>query len=119
MIGATELEDEQVAVISPKGLKPRNIDTVVNGKRYQTEKATLIASNIHWNGRDYRVGGKNTYLFRTPNDNYFVQYESDNANEPDRIVPLNVDEAREQYAKLPSEKMPFLEAFPGTKFEEG
>jgi hypothetical protein len=91
---------------------------VVEGKRYRTSAATLLASGPAWDERlgqeprrrlDVRVGGldlsaivggrgwerlgRQASLFRTLKGNYFVQFQSTWPGERDRLLPLSQDEA--------------------------
>ena len=94
------------------------MDVLVEGKRYRTSAATLLASGPAWDERlgqeprrrlDVRVGGldlsaivggrgwerlgRQASLFRTLKGNYFVQFQSTWPGERDRLLPLSQDQA--------------------------
>jgi hypothetical protein len=119
------------------------MDVVVEGKRYRTAAAPLLASGRAWDERlgdeprrllDVRVGGldlsaivggrgweqfgRQAFLFRTLKGNYFAQFQSTWPGERDRLLPLSQDEAMRLYGELPEKKLSFEEAFPGVEIEE-
>jgi hypothetical protein len=119
------------------------MDVVVDGKRYRTAAASLLASGPGSDERlgderrrllEVRVGGVvlsavvggrgwerlgwQAFLFRTQKGNYFVQFQSTWLGERDRLLPLSLDEAMRLYGELPDKKASFEEAFPGVEIEE-
>ncbi|MGA2671089.1 MAG: hypothetical protein ABSF21_06735 [Dehalococcoidia bacterium] len=99
-------------------MQPLNMNWVVGGKRYRTDKATLIAHDAYWNGHSWEQGSCNTFLFRTPNGNFFAQYQTLLPVETGKIVPLVVDEAVSQYHSLYKKEVPFAVAFPSVKVKD-
>lgn len=122
---------------------PHLMDVVVEGKRYRTATATLLASGPAWDERlgdehrhllEVRVGGVDlsavlggrgweplgwqAFLFRTPKGNHFVQFQSTWPGDRDRLFPLSPDEAMRLHGELPEKKVSFEEAFPGVEIEE-
>jgi hypothetical protein len=122
---------------------PHLMDVVVEGKRYRTSAATLLASGPAWDERlgdeprrllDVRVGGLElsaivggrgwerlgwqAFLSRTLKGNYFVQFQSTWLSERDRLLPLSQADAMRLYGELPDKKLSFEEAFPGVEIEE-
>ena len=95
-------------------MQPHMMDVVVEGKRYPTSAATLLASGPNW---DERLGWQG-FLFRTPKGNHFVQFQSTWPGERDRLFPLSQDEAMRLYGELPEKKVSFEGAFPGVEIEE-
>lgn len=93
-------------------MQPESMVWVVAGKRYRTDKATLIAHDAYWNGYSCEQGGRNTFLFRTPRHEYFAQYQSMLPGETNRIAPLGTDEAVALYQALRKKEVPFRVAFP-------
>jgi hypothetical protein len=53
-------------------MTPRPTSEIINGKRYSTETATLIAGNDYWDGQNWERRGRNEFLYRTPRGNYFL-----------------------------------------------
>jgi len=101
-------------------MQPLNMTSIVAGKRYQTNKSTLIAHDEYWNGYSCEQGGRNTFLFRTSNGNYFAQHQTllPREVETGKIVPLEVDEAVSLYHSLFKKEVPFVVAFPSVKVED-
>ena len=122
---------------------PHLMDVVVEGKRYRTSAATLLASGHAWDERlgdeprrllDVRVAGLDlsaivggrgwewlgwqAFLFRTLKGNYFVQFQNTWPGERDRLLPLTQNDAMRLYGELPDKKLSFEEAFPGVEIEE-
>jgi len=93
-------------------MQPENMVWVAAGKRYRTETATLIAHDAYWNGYSCEQGGRNTFLFRTPNGNFFAQHQSLLRGETNKITPLDINEAIALYQSLPKKEVPFRVAFP-------
>jgi hypothetical protein len=99
-------------------MQPQNMIWVVAGKRYCTDKATLIAHDEYWNGYNCEQGGRNTFLFRTPNGNFFAQHQTLLPGEINRINPLNTTEAIALYQALHKKEVPFRVVFPDIKVED-
>lgn len=99
-------------------MQPRNMNWVVAGKRYRTDKATLIAHDSYWNGHSWEQGGRNIFLFKTLKGNFFAQYQTLLPGEFDKITPLGIDEAIALYQSLRKKEVPFRVAFPYIKAED-
>ena len=97
---------------------PRPMNIVVNGKRYRTDAATLIASDAFWDGRNWERKGRNTFLYKTEKGNYFAQYQSKRRGEYDFLKPVTVDEAVQLYSNLPVKERDFSYAFPDITIED-
>ncbi len=91
---------------------------VIDGKRYDTKTASVIASNEYWDGNKYDRGGTNTHLYRTPNGRYFVVYSTCWQGARSRIEALTQQQAMEMYEQLPKAAVEYEEAFPGEVAEE-
>ncbi len=100
-------------------MQPENMIWVVAGKEYRTDKATLIAHDEYWNGYNCEQGGRNIFLFRTPNGNFFAQHQTLLPGEINRIVPLETNEAIALYQSLYKKEVPFAVAFPSIKVRDG
>jgi hypothetical protein len=101
-------------------MQPLNMTYVVAGKRYRTDTATLIAHDAYWNGYKWEQGGCNTFLFRTPNGNFFAQHQTllPHEVETGKIAPLEIDEAVSLYHSLYKKEVPFVVAFPDVNVED-
>jgi len=99
-------------------MKPVKMIKVVDGVKYDTEKATIIAHDCYWDGHNMERNGRNTYLYKTPKGRYFATYLSLWQGEIDRLEPLTVDEAVALYERLPEKEVEFEEAFPTVDVEE-
>ena len=91
---------------------------VINGKRYSTETATVIASNAYWDGSNYERTGTNRHLYRTINGSYFEVFSTCWEGARNTLEPLSLAQAKQRYQELPEEEAPFEEAFPGEVVEE-
>lgn len=99
-------------------MQPRIMNWVIAGKRYRTDKATLIAHDAYWNGHNWEQGGHNTFLFRTHKGNFFAQHQTLLPGESDKIAPLEINEAISLYHLLPKKEVPFVVAFPDIEVED-
>lgn len=99
-------------------MHPKSLSIIVNGKRYRTDTASLIASDAYWDGRNWERHGRNTFLLKTLKGNFFAQYQSKRRGEHDYIKPLSIDEAIQLYEQLPEKVAEFADAFPGVHVED-
>ncbi len=99
-------------------MDPKPMIEIIAGKRYRTEAAELLAADSYFDGDSYERAGRNTFLFRTPNGNYFMQHQTTWERERDCLTPLARDEAVRLFTELPAKKVDFEEAFPGIKVED-
>lgn len=90
---------------------------IIDRKVYDTETATLIASNRFWDGSNFERGGRNTYLYKTPNGRYFAHHTTQWQGERDSIEAMTTEEAKKLYEELPEHDLDFEAAF-GEKPEE-
>jgi hypothetical protein len=85
---------------------------VIGGKKYNTETATLIASDVYWDGSNHERNGRNTWLYRTPKGAFFQVIGTQWQGERDTLEPLSEAEAKELYERLDDENaVPWEEAF--------
>ena len=91
---------------------------IINRKLYDTETATLIASNRYWDGSNWERHGRNTYLYRTPKGAYFRHDTTQWQGERDNIQALTLEEALDLYEQLPEHETDFGDAFPGVPLEQ-
>jgi hypothetical protein len=99
-------------------MQPRSFNEVIDGKRYRTETATLIASDAYWDGSNWERSGRNTYLYRTPKGSFFVVRQTCWQGERDTLKPVTQDEATGWWEILPEHEMDFVDAFPGVEIED-
>ena len=100
-------------------MQPKEMSKVIDGKRYNTETATLIADDVYWDGHNMERHGTNTFLYRTPRGNYFTVYQSFWQGDFDRLTPIPEDEARELYeGPLSEHYLEYEQAFPKFQVEE-
>lgn len=99
-------------------MKIGSMQRVINGKRYDTDKATVIADNCYWDGHNWERSGRNTFLCRTQNGNYFRVNRTCWQGERDSLTPLSEDEAVELWEALQEHNVEFEEAFPGRVVED-
>lgn len=99
-------------------MQPRRMNWVIDGRRYRTDKATLLAHDAYWNNHNWEQNGRNVFLFRTPNGNFFAQHQSVLPGESDSIKPLTTDEAVDLYNSLMVKEVPFVVGFPCTAVKD-
>jgi len=100
-------------------MQPARMTRVVDGLRYDTETATLLAHDSYWDGSNMERHGRNTYLYRTPRGRYFAVYLTQWQGERDALEPLTVDEAVELYeGPLCEHVVEWAEAFPERELQD-
>lgn len=96
-----------------------NMTKVIDRKKYNTDTATLIASDVYWDGRNMERGGRNTFLYRTRKGRYFEVTLTMWQGERDTLTPLSMDDAIDLYENLlPTHEVDYEEAFPEVSIEE-
>jgi len=85
-----------------------DIVKVINGKKYNTQTATLIASRLST--------GRGSHLFRTDKGAYFVAHSTIWQDERDGIEVLSEAEAAELYETY-EEEVSYEQAFPSVIVE--
>jgi len=100
-------------------MNPRNMQQIIDGKRYNTETATLLAGDDFWDGHNFERRGRQTFLFRTPNGAYFVQHLTQWQGEKDRLEPIALKDAQALYeGQLTEHRVEWEEAFPELTVKE-
>ncbi len=84
---------------------------IIEGVRYDTDKATLVASDDYWDGSNRSRHGRNTYLYKSPRGRWFVLHVTQWQGERDRIEAVDEDRALELYEELPENEVEFEDAF--------
>lgn len=84
---------------------------VVNGLKYDTATATLLAHNRYWDGNNHDRQGRNKYLYKTPNGRFFLHTTTRWQGERDNILPIDEETAREAYEMLPEKETEYAVAF--------
>ena len=100
-------------------MQPISMTKVIGGVRYNTEAATLIASDAWWDGHNFERSGRNVFLYRSPRGNYFIVKRTMWQGERDSLRPVSLDEALRLWEEsLPEHEVPFEEAFPTVSVTE-
>ena len=97
---------------------PDNFTQIINRKRYDVSKSTLLAGDDFWDGNNFERCGRNQFLYRTPNSNYFLLTLTQWQGEYDSIRPLDMEEAIDTFEMLREQRLDFEDAFPGAILEE-
>jgi hypothetical protein len=90
---------------------------IIDGRLYNTETATEVASDRYWDGHNWERHGRNMYLYKTRKGNFFTVRISLWLGEKDTIEPIDTAEAKRLYEQLPEHKLEYAEAF-GAEPEE-
>ena len=96
----------------------RMMSIIVEGKRYRTEGAELLASDVNSASPSKEQVGRNTFLYRTSKGGYFMQHQTTWVGEQDSLTPLGREEAFRVFTELPAKMMEYEEAVPGVKIED-
>ncbi len=100
-------------------MKAMEMTRIVNGKRYSTKTATLVAHDAYWDGHNMERGGRNCYLYRTAKGAYFTLNLSQWQGERDTLEPVSEERARELYeGALTEHEVSYSAAFPDVKVED-
>lgn len=83
----------------------------IGGKVYDTEKATLVASDRYWDGSNWDRRGRNQYLYKTAKGNYFLFNTTMWQGEQDNIEPIDKDTAKRFWDQLRKKEVSWEEAF--------
>lgn len=95
---------------------PKNMSRIVGQKKYDVKTATLIADDVFWDGHNFERSGRNEFLYRTPNGNYFTVTLTQWQGERDTLLPISEAEAVELFEEsLTEHYVKYAEAFPGAK----
>ncbi len=89
----------------------REVSQIVDGKRYSTLTAQLLASDEFWDGRNWKCRARGQYLYKTSKGNYFVLHTTQFQDELDYIKPVPVDEAKWLFEDLPNHEVIYRDAF--------
>ncbi len=99
-------------------MQPSSMTAVIGRMRFTTEGATLLAGDDYWDGHNHERRGRNTFLYRTANGNYFAVHQTCWQGEHDRLQPLSQDEAIGLFENLHVKRVEFEEAFPGVEVKK-
>lgn len=91
---------------------------IINRLKYDTQKATLIASDRYWDGNNWERHGRNSFLYRTPNGRYFLYHKTQWQGERDYIEPVSLGEAMDHWENLQEKEADWETAFPGHTLED-
>jgi hypothetical protein len=94
-----------------EGKEKRHMEQIVDGLKYSTENADLVASDRYRDGSNFDRDGRNTYLYRTKKGRFFLLHTSRWEGERDSIEPVGEEAARTFYEDLPEHGMSYAEAF--------
>ena len=84
---------------------------VIEGKKYDTDTAQLIAHDHFWDGSNWERHGRNQYLYRTKKGAFFQVSETCWQGERDELIAVGVEEAKRIYEELPELELDYAEAF--------
>ena len=96
-------------------MRPLRMTAYIGGKRYSTDKAKVIAHDSFWDGSSEERDGRNQFLFRSEDGNYFVQYRTSSSDcfQPahDWVQPVSQMDAVMLYWELPEKPVEYKDAF--------
>ena len=88
---------------------------IINGKTYNTKTATLLPHDRYWDGSNWDRYGRNTYLYRHADGEYFVFRLTMWDGERDHIEPISRANALDIYDSLPEREVSHEDAFPAQR----
>ena len=98
---------------------PDKMVRIVNGSKYETRTACLIAGDDGQERNSYFANGRTSYLYRTEKGNFFKVVVTCWAGENDILTPCNQEQAVDWYNfPLTNHRVSFQNAFPGIEIEE-
>ena len=99
--------------------QPTKFSRIVDGLRYDVAKATLLASDVYWDGHNMERNGRNQFLYRTANGRYFTVVLTKWQGERDELTPVSEDDARLLYeGALTEHEISYREAFPNVTIQD-
>lgn len=87
------------------------MEQIINGLKYSTENAALVASDHYFDGSNWDRNGRNTYLYKTAKGRFFLHHTSMWQGERDTIEPVEEEDARTIYERLPVQEMSYVDTF--------
>jgi hypothetical protein len=93
------------------------VKAIIDGKLYNTETATEVASDHYWDGHNWERHGRNTFLYKTKKGNFFLCHKTLWQGERGSIEQVSDGEAKVHYESLPEHALEYAEAF-GVEPEE-
>ena len=87
------------------------MEQTINRIRYDTGKATEVASDRYWDGHNWERNGRNRALYLTPKGNYFIHNTTLWMGEHDCIIPLSKEDATHAWDCLPEHLVTYEEAY--------
>ena len=84
---------------------------IVDGLRYNTETAVVIAHNEHWGGQNRKEKYETMYLYRTKKGNYFGVMSSSPKNKIAELTPFATASAMCMWGVLGKHLVEFENAF--------
>lgn len=98
---------------------PEKFSKIIDRKKYDVQTATLIADDVYWDGHNFERSGRNCFLYRTPNGNYFTVNLTQWQGEQDSLDPVSQDEAIRLFeGRLSEHYVKYAEAFPGVEVKD-
>lgn len=76
---------------------PKKFVEVIDGLKYDTSEATLIADDAYYDGNSYERGGRNHFLYRTEDGRYFLVVLTQRQGERDYLQPITETAAKKLY----------------------
>lgn len=91
---------------------------IIDGIRYNTETARVIASDEYWDGHNFERGGTNQHLYRSKTGRYFAGHSTQWQGSRASIEALSEEEAKHLYETLQEHEEEYEDAFPGATVVE-
>jgi len=92
-------------------MTPEKINQVVDGKHVTTDGALLLADDAYWDGHNYERSGRNIFLWKSRNSNYFIVRQTLWQGEHTTIELITPSVAVNYWEHLPEHHVEFEQAF--------
>ncbi len=99
-------------------MKPSPMIRVYDKLIWDTTKAEIVASNAYFDGKNYEREGTNTFLMRTQNGRFFLQFNNANDGNKSYLKPLSDDEAMTLFHELEVKEKKFNELWEGVTLKD-
>ncbi|MDD5511730.1 MAG: hypothetical protein PHI12_13105 [Dehalococcoidales bacterium] len=88
-----------------------SISAIIDGKKYDSDNATLIASDRYFDGSNWERRGRNTFLMKTGKGAFFIIRYTQWQGERTHIEVVSKEYAMELYEQLPEQEVSYFDAF--------
>jgi len=98
----------------------KHVRQIINKQSYDTRTATLLTSDVYWDGHNFERSNRNRWLLRSPGGAYLLRTQTQWQGERDTLEIIDAEQAIQLYERPLSEhEVSYQEAFPDVQVTEG